>query len=63
VLNQFCGHWLLSNALNSTITMNLKLKEKSKISSNLHDLIDDDSIVAQELSLFASNIRREVCGV
>ncbi len=29
----------------------------------MQDLIDDDSIVALELSLFASNIRREICGV
>jgi hypothetical protein len=61
VLNQSRGHWLLFNALNATITMSLKLKEKSGISSNLQDLIDDDFVVAQELSLFASNIRREIC--
>jgi hypothetical protein len=43
--------------------MNFKLKEESRISFNLQDLIDDDSIVAQKLSLLASNIRKEVCGV
>jgi hypothetical protein len=32
--------------------MNLKLEEEFEISFNLHDLIDDDSIVTQELSLF-----------
>jgi hypothetical protein len=37
--------------------------EKYGISLNLQDLIDDDSIVAQELSLFASNSKREVCGL
>ncbi len=52
VLNQFRGHWLLFDALNATIIMNLKFEEKIGISFNLHDLIDDDSIVAQELSLF-----------
>jgi hypothetical protein len=29
----------------------------------LQDLIDDDFVIAQELSLFASNIRRKICGV
>jgi hypothetical protein len=29
----------------------------------LQDLIDDDYRAAHELSLFASNIKREVCGV
>jgi hypothetical protein len=28
VLNQFRGHWLLSDALNVTIAMNLKLKKE-----------------------------------
>jgi hypothetical protein len=32
--------------------MNLKLEEEFRILFNLHDLIDDDSIVTQELSLF-----------
>ncbi len=63
VLNQFHGHWLFSSVLNVTITMNLKLKKEYGISLNLQDLIDDDYIVAHELSLFASNIRRKVCGV
>jgi hypothetical protein len=35
VLNQFRGHWLLFDALNATITMNLKVKEESRISFNL----------------------------
>jgi hypothetical protein len=38
--------------------MSLKLKEKHGISLNVQDLIDDDYVVAQELSLFAFNIRR-----
>jgi len=60
VLNQYCGHWLLFDVLNAIITISLKLKEEFEISSNLQDLIDDDFVVAQELSLFASSIRREV---
>jgi hypothetical protein len=42
VLNQSHGHLLLSNALNVTIIMSLKLKEEFGISFNLQDLIDDD---------------------
>ncbi len=42
--------------------MSLKLKEEYEISFNLQDLIDDDFVIAQKLSLFASNIRKEVCG-
>ncbi len=41
VLNKSCGHWLLFNALNVTIIMSQKLKEKYGISINLQDLIDD----------------------
>jgi len=52
VLNQSRGHWLLSDVLNAIIIMNLIFKEEFQISSNLQDLIDDDSIVAQELALF-----------
>jgi hypothetical protein len=54
---------VISDALNAIIIMSLKLKEKSGISSNLQDLIIDHFVVAQELSLFASNIKKEVPGV
>jgi hypothetical protein len=43
--------------------MSSKLKEKSRISSNLEDLIDDDSIVTLKLPLLAFKIKREVLGV
>jgi len=43
--------------------MNFKFKEGFGVSSNLEDLIYDDPIVALELSLLTSNIRREVFGV
>jgi len=49
--------------LNATISMSSKLKEKSRISSNLEDLIDDDSIVTLKLPLLAFKIKREVLGV
>jgi hypothetical protein len=56
-------NWLLFDALNATMIMSLKLKEEYGISSNLKDLIANNSIVALELSLLASNIRRKICGV
>jgi hypothetical protein len=40
--------------------MNLKLKEKFTISSNLEDLIYDDSIVALKFSFLSFKFRREV---
>jgi hypothetical protein len=43
--------------------MCLKFKEKIINPYALVNLIDDDSKIAFELSLFASNIRREVCSV
>ncbi len=63
VLNQYHWHWLLFYALNATITMSLKFKEDFGISFNLQDLIVDYSHVVLKLLLFASNIKREVCGV
>ncbi len=63
VLNQSKSHWLLSNALQSTNIMHLKFKEKIINPSTLVSLIDDDFGRAFELSLFTSNIKREVCVV
>jgi hypothetical protein len=63
VLNQSHRHWLLFDAWNATITSSFKFKEEFGSSSNLEDLIYDDPILALELSLLTSNIRKEVCGV
>jgi len=41
----------------------LKTFLKIGISSNLQDLIDDDLVVALELSLLTFNIRKKECGV
>jgi len=54
---------LLSNALQSPITLCLKFKEEITNPSTLINSIDDDYGIAFELSLFVSNIRRKVCGV
>jgi len=48
VLNKSHGHWLLFDALNATISMSLKFKQETRISSRLNDLINDNSIVALE---------------
>jgi hypothetical protein len=43
--------------------MSLKLKEENQIIPSFEHLMEDDSIVFDELSLLASNIRREVINV
>jgi hypothetical protein len=63
VFNQSHGHWLLSDVLHSAISMSLKLKEENQILPSFESLMDDDSIVSVELSLLASNIRKEVINV
>ncbi len=49
--------------LYTTISTNLKLKEENKIILSFESLMKDDSIIFYELSLLASNIRREVTNV
>jgi hypothetical protein len=63
VFNQSCGHWLLVMFLHSDISMSLKLKEENKIIPSFESLMEDDSIISNELSWLASNIRREVINV
>jgi hypothetical protein len=43
--------------------MSLKLKGKNQVVPSFENIMDDDSIVANELVLLASNFKREVCGV
>ncbi len=43
--------------------MSLKLKEKNKIILSFESLMKDDSIISNEWSLMAFNIRREVINV
>ncbi len=63
VLNQSKDHGLLSEALNNAIIMSSKLKEDVGIVQNLDQFMDDDSTITFEMSLFTSNIEKEVCGV
>jgi hypothetical protein len=43
--------------------MSLKLREKNQVLLSFESLMDDDSIVSNELSLLVSNIRWEVINV
>jgi hypothetical protein len=63
VLNQYSGHLLLSDVLNSTISISLKMRDKVEISPTLNNLMDDDYGIAFELFLLASNIKKQVYGV
>jgi hypothetical protein len=40
-----------------------KLKEDVGIVQNLNKFMDNDFIIILELSLFSSNIKKEVCGI
>jgi len=57
VLNQSSGHWLLFNALQSTIIMCLKLEEEIRNPFALVNLIGDDSRITFGFFLFTSNIK------
>jgi len=59
ISNQSKGHWLLSDALNSTISMSLKFKDQID-SATFDDLMDENENVIYELSCLASNIKNEV---
>ncbi len=43
--------------------MSLRHKEENQVVLSFETLMDDNSIVANELVLITSNIKREVCGV
>jgi hypothetical protein len=49
VLNQSHGHWLPIDALHFAISMNLKLKEENKTIPSFEILMEDDSIIYDEL--------------
>ncbi len=62
-MNQFRGHWLLIGALFTAITMSCKLKEELETNPIVNNLMEEDVIVAIELDLLASNIKRDVYNV
>jgi hypothetical protein len=53
-------YWLLFDALHATITMALKLKDKFGMTPLLVNLMGHVMVVALELSMFASNIKKHV---
>jgi hypothetical protein len=52
VLNQFDGHWLLFDALNSTFIMSSKAKEEIHVRLSFKFLMDDDLGIYFELTSF-----------
>jgi len=62
ILNQSRGHWLLSDALNSAISMSLKFREEIDLAT-FDNTIEEDGNVAYELSCLASNIQKEIIQV
>jgi hypothetical protein len=59
-MNQFKGHWVLSNALFATITMTCKLRKEVEMNLFVIGLMEESVIIGVELDLLASNIKREV---
>jgi hypothetical protein len=59
ISNQSKGHWLLFDALNSTISMSLKFKTEID-STTFDDLMDENENVVYELSCLASNMKNEI---
>jgi hypothetical protein len=53
---------LLSDALHSTISISLKLKNELENAPSFQTLMEEDFGVALELICLGSNIRKEVCG-
>jgi hypothetical protein len=52
---------LLNDALNSTVSISLKLRAKPKNAPFFQTLMEEDSNVALELICLTFNIRTEVC--
>jgi hypothetical protein len=54
---------LLSDALNYAISMILKLRVGFNVLLSLQNLMEEESIIVDELTYFAYNIRKEICVV
>ncbi len=63
VWNQLHGHLLLSDVLNYAISMILKLRVGPNVLPFLRNLMEEESIIVDELTSFAYNIRKEICVV
>jgi hypothetical protein len=60
ILNHYRGHWLLSDALNFAISMNIKFKDEIDFAT-FDNLMEEDGNVVYELSCLASNIKKKTC--
>lgn len=63
VLSHRGGHWLLSDVVNCSITLCLRMREKNLIQPAFDLLLDDDGRVTLELFLLASNIKKKVARI
>ncbi len=59
ILNEFRGHWLLSDALNFAISMSLKFRDEIDFAT-FDNLMEEDGNVVSKLSCLASNIKKEI---
>jgi len=57
VLNQSARHWLLSNALNSIITMTSKVRDEMHLRPSFEYLMDDDTKLFLRLTILTFNIK------
>jgi hypothetical protein len=62
ILNQSRGHWLLSDALNSAISMSLKSRGEIDYIT-FENLIKEDGNVVYELSCLVFNIKKLIVKV
>jgi hypothetical protein len=63
VLNQFREHWLFNDVLHFTNFLSLIFFKNSELLPSFQSLMEDEFGFANELTLLASIIRKEVCGV
>jgi hypothetical protein len=59
ILNEFRGHWVLSDGLNFAISMSLKLGDEID-STTFDNLMEQNGNVVYELSCLTSNIKKEI---
>jgi len=62
-LNQSHGYWLLSDVLNFVISIILKLKDALDVLPSLQNLMEEESIIVDELTSLAFNIEKGICVV
>jgi hypothetical protein len=60
VLNQFARHWLLSNALNFTITILSKGKDEMHLRPSFESFVDNDIGLSLELTTLVFNMKSKV---